>query len=50
MQYSFSADPTLSERLFDLIDTVFPGLRQVAHNAQSTGCPVGIGLNTVPYL
>ena len=39
MQYSFSADPTLSERLFDLIDTVFPGLRQVAHNARALGAP-----------
>jgi len=35
MQQSFSTDPTLGERLFDLLDTVFPGLRQVADNARA---------------
>ena len=39
MQHSFSTDPTLGERLFDLLDTVFPGLRQVAANARALGAP-----------
>jgi hypothetical protein len=39
MQYSFSTDPTLGERLFDVLDTVFPGLRQVAANARTLGAP-----------
>ena len=39
MQQSFSTDPTLGERLFDLLDTVFPGLRQVADNARALGAP-----------
>lgn len=39
MQYSFAKDATLSPRLFDLIDTVFPGLRQVAENARALGAP-----------
>jgi len=39
MKYSFSNDPALSERLFDLLDTVFPGLRQAAQNARALGAP-----------
>lgn len=39
MQYSFANDATLSERLFDLIDTVFPGLGQVALHARTLGAP-----------
>jgi predicted N-acetyltransferase YhbS len=39
MRHTFSADPTLGEPLFDLIDTVFPGLRQVAENAKAWGAP-----------
>lgn len=39
MQYSFSTDPTLSKPLLDLIDTVFPGLGQVAENARALGAP-----------
>jgi len=39
MQYAFSSDPTLSTRLFDLLDTVFPGMRQVADNARALGAP-----------
>jgi predicted N-acetyltransferase YhbS len=37
MQRSFSEDPSLSEQLFDLLDTVFPGVRQVAQNARALG-------------
>jgi predicted N-acetyltransferase YhbS len=39
MKYSFSDNPALSERLFDLLDTVFPGVRQVAQNARALGAP-----------
>jgi len=39
MQQSFVADPTLSKRLFDLLDVVFPGVRQVAQNASALGAP-----------
>lgn len=39
VQQSFVKNPTLSERLFDLLDTVFPGLRQVADNARALGAP-----------
>jgi predicted N-acetyltransferase YhbS len=39
MEYSFSDNPALSERLFDLLDTVFPGVRQVAQNARALGAP-----------
>ncbi|HSE99160.1 MAG TPA: GNAT family N-acetyltransferase, partial [Blastocatellia bacterium] len=35
MKYSFSNDPALSQKLFDLLDTVFPGVRQVAQNARA---------------
>jgi predicted N-acetyltransferase YhbS len=37
MKHSFSDNPALSERLFDLLDTVFPGVRQVARNARALG-------------
>jgi predicted N-acetyltransferase YhbS len=37
MKRSFANDPELSERLFDLLDTVFPGVREVAHNARALG-------------
>lgn len=37
MKGSFSADPTLSERVFDLLDVVFPGVPQVAQNARALG-------------
>jgi len=39
MQQSFANDPTLSQRLFNLLDTVFPGIRQVADNARILGAP-----------
>ncbi len=34
---SFTDDPTLSQRLFDLLDVVFPGVRKVAQNARQMG-------------
>ena len=37
MRRSFSEDPSLSERVFDLLDTVFPGVRRVAQNAAALG-------------
>lgn len=37
MQCSFSDDPTLSERLFGLLETVFPGVRQAALNVRRLG-------------
>jgi N-acetylglutamate synthase-like GNAT family acetyltransferase len=37
VQQSFVNDPTLSDRLFDLLDTIFPGVRQVARNARALG-------------
>ncbi|MCI0339393.1 MAG: GNAT family N-acetyltransferase [Acidobacteria bacterium] len=37
MKLSFSDDPALSERLFDLLDAVFPGIRQVAQTARVLG-------------
>lgn len=37
MKGSFSADPTLSQRIFDLLDIVFPGVPQVAQNARALG-------------
>jgi GNAT superfamily N-acetyltransferase len=37
MKHSFSDNPALSEQLFDLLDTVFPGVRQVAQNARALG-------------
>lgn len=39
MKRSFSEDPALSEPLFDLLDTVFPGMREVAQNARALGAP-----------
>ncbi len=39
MKRSFSDDPALSDDLFDLLDTVFPGLRQTAENARALGAP-----------
>lgn len=33
MKGSFSADPTLGQRVFDLLDIVFPGVRDLdPHN------------------
>lgn len=37
MRYSFSENPAISVRLFDLLDTVFPGVREVAENARRIG-------------
>lgn len=37
MQYSFSDNPHLSPQVFDLLDVVFPGVRQVAHHARALG-------------
>jgi predicted N-acetyltransferase YhbS len=37
MRCSFSDDPDLGERLFDLLDAVFPGLRQGARSARALG-------------
>jgi len=39
MKRAFSDDPALSQQLFDLLDTVFPGVRQVAQNARRLGAP-----------
>jgi N-acetylglutamate synthase-like GNAT family acetyltransferase len=39
MKLSFSHNPVLSEGLFDLLDTVFPGVRRVAQNAKALGAP-----------
>jgi len=36
---SFSDDPTVIERLFDLIDTSFPGLRQASRSGPGLGPP-----------
>lgn len=37
MNLSFSKDLSLSARLFDLLDVVFPGIKQVASNARAMG-------------
>jgi GNAT superfamily N-acetyltransferase len=37
MKCSFSQDPGLSKRLFDLLEVVFPGLGEVAQNARDLG-------------
>jgi GNAT superfamily N-acetyltransferase len=37
MKHSFSDDPTLREKLFDLLDVVFPGVRRVEQNARVLG-------------
>lgn len=37
MRCSFSDDPTLSPQVFALLEEVFPGLQQVAHNAARLG-------------
>lgn len=37
MKCSFSDEPGFREGLFDLLDTVFPGLRQAAENARALG-------------
>jgi GNAT superfamily N-acetyltransferase len=37
MNLSFSKDPSLSARLFDLLDEVFPGIKPVASNARAMG-------------
>jgi predicted N-acetyltransferase YhbS len=39
MQQSFTSTPALSKPLFELIDTVFPGLAQVAENTRTLGAP-----------
>ncbi|MBW4575110.1 MAG: GNAT family N-acetyltransferase [Aphanothece sp. CMT-3BRIN-NPC111] len=41
MQQSFVEDPSLSDRLFDLLETVFPeiGLRQLANIGRKLGAP-----------
>lgn len=37
MRGSFSTDPTLSQRVFALLDVVFPGVPEVARNARALG-------------
>src|SRR4026209_2744103 len=37
LKRSFSEDPALSQRLFDLLDSVFPGVREAAQNARDLG-------------
>jgi len=37
MNPSFSKDSSLSSRLFDLLDVVFPGVKRVAENARAMG-------------
>ena len=37
LKRAFSEDPGLSEQLFDLLDSVFPGVREVAQNARALG-------------
>jgi predicted N-acetyltransferase YhbS len=37
MKRSFANDPALSEKLFELLDTVFPGVLEVAQNAKAMG-------------
>jgi GNAT superfamily N-acetyltransferase len=37
MRSSFLADPTLSQRVFNLLDVVFPGVPQVAQHARALG-------------
>jgi predicted N-acetyltransferase YhbS len=37
LKRSFSEDSALSEQLFELLDSVFPGVRQVAQNARDLG-------------
>jgi hypothetical protein len=39
MKHSYQDDPGLSDRVFDLLDLVFPGLRRTAHNASALGAP-----------
>jgi predicted N-acetyltransferase YhbS len=39
MPYSYRDDPDLVDRVFDLLDEVFPGLRGVAANARALGAP-----------
>jgi predicted N-acetyltransferase YhbS len=39
VRYSFADDPALSEKLFDLLEVVFPGVRQIAQNARALGAP-----------
>ena len=38
-QQSFSEDPTLSKRLFDLLETVFPEVSQAAATGRALGAP-----------
>lgn len=37
LQRSFASDPTLSERLFDLLETTFPGINRTAHYIRELG-------------
>ncbi|HWP41858.1 MAG TPA: GNAT family N-acetyltransferase [Blastocatellia bacterium] len=37
MRLSYSSDPELVDRVFDLLDVVFPGAREVADNARAIG-------------
>jgi predicted N-acetyltransferase YhbS len=37
LKRSFSVDPALSEQLFELLDSVFPGVSEVAQNARDLG-------------
>ena len=37
MRFSFSDDPDLGEKLFDMLDRVFPGLRRAAAKAKALG-------------
>jgi predicted N-acetyltransferase YhbS len=39
MKRTFSDDAALSRQLFDLLDTVFPGVRQMAQTARGMGAP-----------
>src|SRR5262247_2635180 len=37
MRRSFAEDPDFSKQLFDLLDSVFPGVREIAANAKALG-------------
>jgi hypothetical protein len=37
MRCSYSDDPALRGKVFDLLDVVFPGVRQVEQNARQLG-------------
>jgi hypothetical protein len=36
---SFSDDPTLSQRLFHLLEAAFPGISDIAQHARTLGAP-----------